>query len=314
MRLAARRLSTALASACVALAAAWPTAAAQAARAGQAEGVFAIGIPQAATAEEIAATETILDPAPALVQTVWDLGAAGDWDAAQKVLRALQSANPSWKAPANLRSYLAAGQRDEKIRSALGARDWAAALALLPATPASACDAPFHLWARADALEGLGTQTDITAFYVRSLTNCTAPDLTAALGDRALGVLDTDGLAAAAALPALAQSNDTAVRLAHTRLVRAERWQRFEAALARRDLAGAQVLAAGSDDPRLLTQAGWTFLETDAPRATTYFERAHALGGDAEALRGFVLATLSTGKVAAARAASAEAKERLTER
>jgi len=308
MSLAARRLSTALASACVALSAAWPTAAAQAARAGQAEGVFAIGIPQAASAEDIAATDTILEPAPALVQAVWDLGAAGNWDAAQKVLRALQAANPSWKAPTNLKSYLAAGQRDEKIRSALAARDWSAAVALLPSPPASACDAPFHLWARADALEGLSIQTDITAFYIRALTTCISPELASALADRALGVLDADGLAAAATLPSLAQSHDTRVRLAHTRLVRAERWQRFEAALATGDLAAAQILAAGSDDPRLLTQAGWTFLETDAPRATTYFERAHALGGDADALRGLVMATLATGKVASARATAAEAK------
>lgn len=309
MRLASRLLCMALASACVALAAAWPTAAAQAPRAAQAEGVFAIGIPQAASTEEIAAAETMFEPAPALVQAVWDLGAGGDWDAAQKVLRALQAANPSWKAPANLKSYLAAGQRDERIRSALGARDWTAALALLPAPATSACDAPFHLWARADALEGLGVQTDINDFYIRALTNCKAPDLAAALADRALGSLDANGLAAAAALPALAQSNDTAVRLAHTRLARAERSQRFEAALATGDLAAAQVLAARSDDPRLLTQAGWTFLKTDAARATTYFERALALGGDADALRGLVMATLATGKVASARAATAEAKD-----
>ncbi|WP_291200937.1 cellulose synthase subunit BcsC-related outer membrane protein [Hyphomonas sp.] len=309
MRLAARLLRTALVSACVALAAAWPTAAAQAARAGQAEGVFAIGIPQAATPGEIAAADTILEPAPALVQAVWNLGAAGDWDAAQKVLRALQSANPSWKAPANLKSYLAAGQRDQQIREALAVRDWSTTLALLPAPTPSACGAPFHLWARADALEGLGGQADINAFYVRALTYCTAPDLTAALAGRALSVLDTDGLAAAAALPSLSQSNDTRVRLAHTRLVRAERWQRFEAAVATGNLSAAQALAARSDDPRLLTQAGWTFLEADALRATTYFERAHGLGGDGDALRGLVMATLATGKVASARAAAAQATD-----
>lgn len=305
-----RLLRTALASACVALAAASPLAAAQAARAGQAEGVFAIGIPRAPGPEEIsAAAETISEPAPALVQAVWDLGAAGDWDAAQKVLRALQSSNPSWTAPAKLKSYLSAGQRDEQIRNALAAKDWTAAIALLPAPSPSACDAPFHLWARADALEGLGVQPEINAFYIRVLTACTNPDTAAALADRALGALDTDGLGAAGTLPALAQSNDTRVRLAQARIVREERWQRFETALAAGDLTTAQTLAAKSEDPRLLTQAGWTFLETDAARASVYFERAHALGGDGDALRGLVMATLATGKVGAARAAAVQTKD-----
>lgn len=305
-----RRLCTALASACVALAAASPMAAAQAARAGQAEGVFAIGIPRAPGPEEVsAAADTFSEPAPALVQAVWDLGAVGDWDAAQKVLRALQASNPAWKAPAGLKSYLTAGQRDEQIRYALAARDWTAAIALLPAPPPSACDAPFHLWARADALEGIGAQPDINTFYIRVLTTCTSPDIAAALADRALGVLDIHGLAAAGALTSLSQSNDTRVHLAQARIVREERWQRFETALAAGDFATAQTLAAKSDDPRLLAQAGWTFLKADATRASAYFERAHALGGDTDALRGLVMATLATGKVAAARAAAVQTKD-----
>lgn len=302
-----RFLSTAFASACVALAAASPMAAAQAARAGQSEGVFAIGIPRPADAAQLSeASDAILEPAPGLIQAVWDLGAAGDWDAAQKILRALQTANPGWQAPANLRSYLTAGQRDQQIADALAARDWTAALAFLPAPPLSACEASFHLWARADAVEGLGAHAAINAFYIRTLTHCTDPALVAALADRSLGVLDTDGLAAASALKSLAQSEDSKVRLAHIRLLRAFNWSRFEAALARGDLTAAQAFAATSGDPRLLAQAGWTFLEADAPRAATYFERALAEGGDADARRGLVLAALASGQIQSARTAAAQ--------
>jgi tetratricopeptide (TPR) repeat protein len=244
-----------------------------------------------------------------LIQAVWDLGGAGDWDAAQKVLRALKTANPGWQVPANLKSYLSAGQRDQQIAGALAARDWNVTLALLPAPLPSACEASFHLWARAGALEGLGAQTAINSFYIRTLTNCTDTDLAAALAERAVGVLDADGLTAAAALPTLSQSNEPRVRLAHAHLVRAERLQRFEAALTTGDFAAVQALAFRSDDPRLLTQAGWTFLETDARSATNYFERAYALGGGADALRGLVMATLATGRVASARAGTAEAKD-----
>ncbi|MFN7163515.1 MAG: cellulose synthase subunit BcsC-related outer membrane protein [Hyphomonas sp.] len=275
--------------------------------AAETEGVFPIGIPRAA--EPAARAETIPEPAPALVQTVWDLGASGDWEAAQTVLRALQTSHPAWQPPAGLKSHLAAGRRDQSIRDALAASDWAGALAQLPAPPPAACEESFHLWARADALEGLGAPAEISAFYVRSLTTCTNADLVAALADRSHRALDAAGLAAVAALPSLSQSRDTRVRLAHARLVRAHQWQGFEAAVAGGNLAAARALADMSDDPRLLAQAGWTFLAADAARAADYFEQAHALGGDADALRGLVLATLAAGKLAPARAALAQASD-----
>lgn len=310
MRPPARILCTAAVSACFALLTPLSPATAQALRAGQAEGVFAIGIPKAADPSEPAAdSETILEPAPALVQAAWDLGAAGDWDAAQKVLGALKASNPSWQAPAGLKSYLASVRRDQLIRDTLANRDWAGALAQLPALPSSGCDAPFHLWARADALEGLGSQPDVNAFYIHSLTNCSDPELVAALADRSLRVLDSDGLAAVGAIEAFAQSSDTQIRLAHMRVVRGGNWQRFEAALAEGDLAAVDALAAKSDDPRLLTQAGWTFLEPDAPRASAYFEQAFALGGDSDALRGLVMSKLATGRISSARTTAAQAKD-----
>lgn len=313
MRRSARILSAASASACFALSAALSTAAADSPRIGQAEGVFAIGIPQGlerpAQPDPAPAPDTVREPAPALVQTIWDLGAAGDWDAAQKVLRALQSSNPGWQPPVRLTSYLAAGRRDQTVRDALAAGDWASALSGLPAPPAAACEAPFHLWARAEALEGIGAQPDINAFYIRSLTACTDPGLVAALAGRGLTVLDAGGLAAVSTLEALARSGDTGVRLAHARLVRAADLQWFEAALAAGDLAAAQALAAVSDDPGLLTRAGWSFLERDASRAAGYFEQAIARGGDSDALRGLVMATLAAGRIPAARTALALAED-----
>jgi len=301
-------LGAAAASACFALVAGVSTAAAESPRIGQAEGVFAIGIPQAAgPAEPAPGMDTIREPAPALVQAIWDLGAAEDWDAAQKVLRALQSSNPDWQPPARLASYLAAGRRDQVIRDALAAGDWTGALSGLPAPPAAACEAPFHLWARAEALEGIGAQPDINAFYIRSLTACTQPGLVASLAGRGLTVLDAGGLAAVSTLETLAHSGDTGVRLAHTRLVRAVDLQRFDAALAAGDLAAARALAAASDDPGLLTRAGWTFLERDPSRASGYFEKALALGGDSDALRGLVMATPAAGRIPAARKALAQA-------
>ena len=311
MRQGRRLLCTAAVSALVALTGGGVSVAhAQVAMAEHSEGVFAIGIP---SGDEQPAEDPVRAvpraPAPAQVQAVWDLGATGQWDTAQSLLRSLEDANTGWKAPANLAAYLATGHRDQLIRDALEARDWAAALALLPDASAHKCDAPFHLWSRAEALEGMGNQTDLSAFYIRSLTQCDDPALVAALAERSLSVLDTEGLAALAGHDTLRTSRDPAIILAHQRILRAATWARFEAAVAAGDFAAVKRLAGTSDDPRLLAQAGWTFLEPDAVQAAGYFERALASGADEDARRGIVMATLAAGDVLAARQAIAQADD-----
>ena len=294
----ARLLCAAFASAVCGLA-----AAAQPARAAQAEGVFSIGIPRA---EEAAPVQPAV-PDAAQLQAVWDLGAAGNLASAGRLLASLEADHPDWRPPARLTTYLAAARREADVRSALAARDWAGALAKLPATGARACEAPFDLWARAEATEGLGQQADLRAFYVRTLGNCADPELAAAMAGRALQVLDADGLAAIAALASLRHSEDAGVRVAHGRILRAEARLRFDAAAGQGDLAGAARVADASDDPVLLAKAGWVFLEGGAAGAADYFSRALALGGDEDARRGYVMATLAAGDISSARGAIAKA-------
>lgn len=283
---------------------------AQAGVAKYAEGVFAIGIPSVDQPPPRAPDRARpLAPAPAQVQAVWNLGATGEWDLAYRLLSSLEDANADWKGPANLTAYLAAGRRDQRIREALDARDWSAALALLATMGERKCDEPFHIWSRAEALEGMGNQDDLRAFYVRSLTRCDDPELAADLVERSLSVLDPEGLAALGELEALKHGKDPGIILAHERILRAVTWHRFEAAAATGDSAAMNLLAGKSDDPRLLTQAGWTFLESDAVRAAGYFERALAGGADEDARRGFVMAGLAAGDIPAARQAIAQAPE-----
>lgn len=73
------------------------------------------------------------------------------------------------------------------------------------------------------------------------------------------------------------------------------------------DFAAAGALASVSADPRLLAQAGWMFLEPDAPRASGYFSKAVALGAGADARRGLALAAIATEDYAGARAAISDA-------
>ncbi|WP_430403254.1 cellulose synthase subunit BcsC-related outer membrane protein [Hyphomonas sp.] len=311
MRQGRRLLCTAAVIALVALTGGGLTAAhAQVAMAKHSEGVFTIGIPSGdqQPAEAPDRTESRA-PAPVQVQAVWDLGAAGQWDSAQSLLRALEDANTGWKAPAKLRSYLATGHRDQRIRAALETRDWAAALALLPPASERSCDAPSHIWSRAEALEGMGNQDALAAFYIRSLTYCDDPQLVTDLAARSLSVLDTDGLVALSEIDSLRTSRDSAIILAHQRILRTATWVRFEAAVAAEDLAAVGRVVSTSDDPRLLTQAGWTFLESDAVQAAGYFERALGSGADEDARRGLVMAVLASGNIPAARQAIAQADD-----
>lgn len=275
-----------------------------------AEGVFAIGIPSGEDRRDSSPTHAEpVAPAMAQVQAVWDLGSAGRWDSATRLMTSLEDSYADWTAPANLRDYLSSGRRDERIRDALAASNWTAALALLPSAGARTCDSSFDLWSRAEALEGQGDQKQLTAFYVRSLTHCDDPEVVASLMDRSLLVLGASGLSALAELESLKNNQTPAIILAHERIVRAADWRRFEAAVATGDLPAAQHLARNSNDPRLLAQAGWTFLESDAGHAAGYFERALSVGADEGARRGLVMATLAAGNISSARQVIAQSSE-----
>jgi len=309
-----RLLRAAAVVACIVLAAgAAGRAAAQAQFADRPEGVFSIGIPRADDARRSGERPIMMAaPPPAQVQAIWDLGAAGSWDAASQRLERLEASNTDWRAPADLKAYLSAGKRDQRIRDALAAADWHGALDLIPVAGKEICEPPFDLWSRAEALERLGDQDQLEAFYVRVLNYCREPSLVASLAERGLSVLDASGVAALRSVEALEQSSDPKITRARERIIRAEVRLRFEAAAEAGDLATALALASDSDDPRLLVQAGWVFLKPDPSRAADLFERAVARGADSDAQRGLVMATTATRNVAAARRAIARAPDRTT--
>lgn len=267
-------------------------------------GVFSIGIPTAdipeLKAEEQAPSEK---PKDVDIQSIWALGGEGRWSEAAARLRALKNIRDGWQAPPDLVAYVANGQREHAIGQALASKDWLRVLKLLPEPTANECERPFELWARGDAVEGIGQSADILGFYVRALTNCDDPELVAALAARASSVLGGEGLSALIRLPSLMDSRDPKITRIHAELVRAEAWLSFEAAQAEGNLDLAAALAGSSDDVRLLVQAGWMFLEHDPARAADFFRHALDLDADHDARRGLVMAATAIGDYAGARGA-----------
>lgn len=267
-------------------------------------GVFSIGIPTADTPELKAEEQTPSEnPKDVDIQSIWALGGEGRWNEAAARLRALKNIRDGWQAPPDLVAYVANGQREHAIRQALASKDWQRVLKLLPAPTTNECERPFELWARGDAVEGIGQSVDVQNFYVRVLTHCDDPELVAALAARASSVLDREGLSALIHLPSLVNSRDPRVTHIHAELVRDEAWLSFEAAQAEGNFELAAALAGSSDDPRLLAQAGWMFLEHDPARAADFFQHALAQGAEDDVRRGLVIAGIAIGDYARARGA-----------
>ena len=306
-----RSLSAALTSAILALVAgALAPALAQPSIAGRAEGVFSIGIPNANDPRPEPEQAPAADgPAPAQIQAVWDLGATGNWASASRLLTSLEATHRSWRAPGDLKAHLATGRRNNAITAALSREDWTSALALIPAAAPGRCEAPFEVWARAEALEGIGEPAETTRFYVRVLSVCRDSELTAKLTDRAASVLDINGLVAIAGLDPLSDNADPRIMIAHAHLLKVLSRKQFEAAAQDGALEAAGAIAASSGDPGLLTQAGWTFIEQDAARAASYFDQALAAGADGDARRGLTMAMLAQGNVSSARRTLAKAAD-----
>ena len=282
---------------------------AQAAPGNGQEGVFPIGIPTADISEPAPAEIALpVDPASVDVHSIWALGTEGRWREAAARLRALRGRHKGWQPPADILAFVANGQREYEVREALASKDWARALSLLPVPAANTCERPFDLWARADALEGLGRQDGVRDFYERVLTNCDNPELVAALASRASGVLDREGMASLVRIPDLSSSEHPDIVRAYAELVRAETWLSFQAAQSAGDIEMAQALASGSADIRILTQAGWMFLEEDPARAASFFREALTRGADEDTRRGLVMAALAAGDYTGARSAISEAR------
>ncbi|MBA4227289.1 MAG: hypothetical protein C0456_11720 [Hyphomonas sp.] len=273
------------------------------------EGVFPIGIPTADISEP-EPVETALPPGPAEgdVQSVWALGAEGRWHEAAARLRALRGRHQGWQAPADILAYVANGRREHEVREAQAAGDWGRVLQLLPVPAAKACERPFDLWARADALEGLGINSGLRDFYERVLTHCDNPELVAALASRASTVLDREGISSLVRIPSLANNEHPEIARAYAELVRAETWLNFQAAQSAGDIEMAGAIAGASEDVRILAQAGWIHLEPDPGQAAGFFRSALARGADEDVRRGLVMAALATGDYTGARSAISEAR------
>ncbi|MBU2196148.1 MAG: BCSC C-terminal domain-containing protein [Alphaproteobacteria bacterium] len=289
------------------------TAAAEPALAVKAESVVTIGIPkgEGPDAPDITAEDTYTRPDPAAVQAVWDLGAANAWNSAESQLISLQAAYPDWHPPRDLSAYVANGALDQRIADAVDRHDWAAVLEALPDVGSDACESPFRLFARADALEGIGEPVALDVFYIRTLAVCDTPDTVATLAARAASVLGMDSLAVLRDSVPLQRraAADPRINAAYAKILQAEIRFRFDAALASGDAGAAVSLAETSKDPSLITEAGWAVLETDAPGAASLFARALAENGPEDARRGLVLASLATDDLGAARAAVAQAPD-----
>lgn len=274
------------------------------------EGVFSIGIPTADMSQAGLEDTTLPPPAAEVdVRPVWVLGAEGRWKEASDRLRALSRTYQGWQPPADLLAYIANGQREQHVREALAAEDWTKVLALLPPSQSGECEPPSELWARADALQGLAAKAGMNEFYVRVLTACRDPALVAALAHRAVDALDNEGISRIVRVPALAGSSDPEVARGYGVLLKADAWNRFQAAQAAGDLQAAGALAETSADARLILQAGWMFLEPDPARAARFFRRAADHDGGSDAWRGLAMAALAIGDHAAARSAIAQAED-----
>lgn len=266
------------------------------------EGVYSIGIPTAGANDggdvPLAPPPS---PQPAEVQAVWDLGAGGNWEAADAILRTLRGRYTLWQTPDELMAFVTSGRRDQRVGEALAAGDWGRALFLLPPPRAGVCEAPFHLRARAQALEGAGDTGLLQAFYEAAVADCEEPALVVELAGRAATTLGADGLSRLAAVPQFSRRTEPELVQARAMLQLAATQLQFRQAEADGDLQVASVLAENSGDAGLLAQAGWLLFETDTARAARHFRHALAQGASEDARRGLILAELQAGNFTAAR-------------
>ena len=230
------------------------------------------------------------------LERMWRLFAEGKYGEIRAAIVQRGSADPSWRAPADLIAQLDAAEARQRLVNASNARQWEQVIRLGTETPALlTCASVDALWRVAEAFVQTGKPERARDAYAYVLTNCTTPAERAGTMQKALATLPealVDALLAQERQNEFASIHDEIARR-HigkaaddpTQKATTTEIQRIEA------LANA---ATTPDDAILL---GFYTLHHDEPaKAATWFQTALARNGGAKAAEGAVLALGATRK------------------
>ena len=230
------------------------------------------------------------------LERMWRLFAEGKYGEIRAAIVQRGSADPSWRAPADLIAQLDAAEARQRLVNASNARQWEQVIRLGTETPALlTCASVDALWRVAEAFVQTGKPERARDAYAYVLTNCTNPAERAGTMQKALATLPealVDALLAQERQNEFASIHDEIARR-HigkaaddpTQKATTTEIQRIEA------LANA---ATTPDDAILL---GFYTLHHDEPaKAATWFQTALARNGGAKAAEGAVLALGATRK------------------
>lgn len=230
------------------------------------------------------------------LERMWRLFAEGKYGEIRAAIVQRGSADPSWRAPADLIAQLDAAEARQRLVNASNARQWEQVIRLGTETPALlTCASVDALWRVAEAFVQTGKPERARDAYAYVLINCTNPAERAGTMQKALATLPealVDALLAQERQNEFASIRDEIARR-HIGKAADDPTQKATAAEIQRIEALANA-ATTPDDAILL---GFYTLHHDEPaKAATWFQTALARNGGAKAAEGAVLALGATRK------------------
>lgn len=230
------------------------------------------------------------------LERMWRLFAEGKHGEVRAAIAQRGSADPNWRAPADLIAQLDAAEARQRLVNASNARQWEQVIRLGTETPALlTCASVDALWRVAEAFVQTGKPERARDAYAYVLTNCTNPAERAGTMQKALATLPealVDALLAQERQNEFASIRDEIARR-HIGKAADDPTQKATAAEIQRIEALANA-ATTPDDAILL---GFYALHHDEPaKAATWFQTALTRNGGAKAAEGAVLALGATKK------------------
>ena len=230
------------------------------------------------------------------LERMWRLFAEGKYGEIRAAIVQRGSADPSWRAPADLIAQLDAAEARQRLVNASNARQWEQVIRLGTETPALlTCASVDALWRVAEAFVQTGKPERARDAYAYVLTNCTNPAERAGTMQKALATLPealVDALLAQERQNEFASIRDEIARR-HIGKAADDPTQKATAA----EIQRIEALANAATTPNDAILLGFYTLHHDEPaKAATWFQTALARNGGAKAAEGAVLALGATKK------------------
>lgn len=230
------------------------------------------------------------------LERMWRLFAEGKYGEVRAAIAQRGSADPNWRAPADLAAQLDTAEARQRLVNASNARQWEQVIRLGTETPAMlTCASVDALWRVAEAFIQTGKPERARDAYAYVLTNCTNPAERAGTLQKALATLPENFVEA---LLGQEQQNEFASirdEIARRHIGKAADDPAQKATVAEIKRIEALANAAATPDDAILL--GFYTLHHDEPaKAATWFQTALARNGGAKAAEGAVLALGATKK------------------